>query len=119
MLAVVFNKIFDSKELPSNRSTALIVLTLKSGAPSLASNYRGISLLTSSYKLLTSTVARRKELLCGTNNVLSDCQFSFRTTDALFILSALIQNSIRLNSYRLAFVLLISIKHLTRFLTMV
>ena len=62
VLAVIFYKIFDSKELPSNWSTALIVPTLKSGAPSLANNYRGISLLTSSYKLLTSTAARRIEL---------------------------------------------------------
>ena len=43
VLAVIFNKIFDSKELPSIWSTALIVPTLKSGAPSLANNYRGIS----------------------------------------------------------------------------
>ena len=51
---------------PSNWTPTLIVTTLKSGAPSLANNYRGISF---SYKLSTPTVARRIELYCGTNNV--------------------------------------------------
>ena len=61
VLAALFNKIIDSGDLPQDWYTALIVPIFKSGSRSLTDNYRGISLLSSIYKLFTMIIAKRIE----------------------------------------------------------
>ena len=67
----------------------------KSGDTSLLDNYRGISLLCSFSKIFTTAIGRHLELWRESEDVLSKNQFGFRqghrTTDAIFILSTLIE----------------------------
>lgn len=64
-------------------------------------NYRGITLVSCMSKLFTSILNSRLNNWIENNNILSDAQFGFRkgrsTTDAIFVLNAIIQNVVNSN----------------------
>src|SRR6478609_9443201 len=55
-LAMLFNLILQFGEVPSLWKTAIVVPVFKKGSPSLASNYRPISLTSSSCKLFETSI---------------------------------------------------------------
>ena len=62
-------------------------------------NYRGITLVSCFSKLFTGVLNNRLSNWAENNNILSDSQFGFRkgcsTTDAIFVLNAIIQNVLK------------------------
>jgi hypothetical protein len=69
--------------------------------PHVPLNYRGISLLSSIYKIYTSVLSNRISAVCENNNVLVDEQNSSRSghccIDHLFVLTSVIRNCINHN----------------------
>ena len=82
-----------------------IHMLFKGGDKGLLDNYRGISLTSNVGKLYTRLLGRRLEADVEERNLLGDIQFGFRrdkrTTDAIFILTKIIEQR-RKNSKKTA-----------------
>lgn len=64
--------------MPASWKTANVTPILKSGDPSVATNYRPISLLSLVSKVLERIIHPRISKFLYANNLLSNCQFGFR-----------------------------------------
>ena len=94
-LLLIFNKILDAGEFPSQWSEGLIIPILKKQPSNIANNYRGITLLSCLGKIFTGIINERMKVWTKNHDKLSDAQFGFKsghsTTDAVFVLSTIIQ----------------------------
>ncbi|CAG5075557.1 Similar to X-element\ORF2: Probable RNA-directed DNA polymerase from transposon X-element (Drosophila melanogaster) [Cotesia congregata] len=95
----LLNTIWKNCKLPEKWDTAIIVPIFKAGDPDMPTNYRGISLLTAGYKILTNMMARRMNRWMEKNKLLKKSQAGYRskrgTRDHIFVINALAQNKLR------------------------
>jgi len=94
-LAKLMNLMWKEGRMPEDWRKSVIVPIYKRGDPNLPSNYRGISLLCSAYKIYAELIRKRIEEQAKRKGCLPDTQFGFRkkksTMDNIFILSHLVQ----------------------------
>jgi len=94
-LAKLMNLVWKEGRMPEDWRKSVIVPIYKRGDPNLPSNYRGISLLCSAYKIYAELIRKRIEEQAERKGCLPDTQFGFRkkksTMDNIFILSHLVQ----------------------------
>lgn len=78
---------------------ALIAPIYKAGDPDKVSNYRGISILDSGYKILTNIMARRLNKYLEDKNIIKESQAGYRTgrstRDYMFLVNAIINNQLK------------------------
>ena len=72
-----FNNFLNSSEV-HNENKSIIISLFKKGDKSVASNYRGISLINSSDKILVKILYNRLRKWCKVNNILTELQAGFR-----------------------------------------
>jgi hypothetical protein len=86
----LINSIWSKKELPDQWKESITVQICKKGGKTDCSNYRGISLLSTSYKILSNILLSR--LSPYVNEIVGDNQCGFRrnrsTTDQIFLHSS-------------------------------
>ena len=94
----VFNIIFNTGVLPNRWTQGIICPIHKKGNTADPNNYRGITLLNSLSKLLSSVLNNRLQLWCQENDLLYEEQSGFRkgysTVDNMFSLMTCIQKYI-------------------------
>ena len=78
-LVHIFNLSFSSGIFPSEMKTAKVIPVFKSGNRSDFSNYRPISLLSQFSKILEKLFNLRLEQFLISNEILSNCQYGFRS----------------------------------------
>ena len=78
-LVHIFNLSFSSGIFPSEMKTAKVIPLFKSGNRSHFSNYRPISLLSQFSKILEKLFNLRLEQFLISNEILSNCQYGFRS----------------------------------------
>jgi hypothetical protein len=87
--------VWQSETMPEEWRTGLLIPLLKKGDPTQCNNYRGIMLLNTTYKILTSII--RKRLAEHTETKLGEYQNGFRkgksTIDAIHVMSQIIEKS--------------------------
>ncbi|CAH1371709.1 unnamed protein product, partial [Tenebrio molitor] len=87
--------VWQIETMPEEWTTGLLIPLLKKGDPTQCSNYRGIMLLNTTYKILTSII--RKRLTEHTETKLGEYQNGFRkgksTIDAIHVISQIIEKS--------------------------
>uniref|UniRef100_T1IHP5 Endonuclease/exonuclease/phosphatase domain-containing protein n=1 Tax=Strigamia maritima TaxID=126957 RepID=T1IHP5_STRMM len=97
-----------SDSWPDTRHDGLITLIHKAGDVGLAKNYRGITLLNTLYKIVTSMMARRISQWLFLEDKLTENQAGYRrkysTRDNIFVLNALIENRKKRKGGKLCFV---------------
>ena len=102
-LVHIFNTSFVQGKVPDALKIARVVPILKKGDPSIFSNYRPISVLTSISKLLEKLVYKRIITFLDSNNILHDNQFGFRkhrsTEHALQFLTHKLYEAVESNNY--------------------
>lgn len=76
-LAIIFNNIFESSELPTAWKTSFILTLHKKGKKSDVSNYRPISITSSSCKVMESIIHDSISSYLLSNDLLSDHQHGF------------------------------------------
>ena len=90
------NKIWRSKEIPSQWHSARVAAIFKKGDNSLPENYRPISRLQIGYKVFASLLLSRLKN-AGAESRITPTQFGFRsncgTTDALFIIRRMMEDA--------------------------
>ena len=79
-LVHIFNLSFSSGIFPSEMKTAKVIPVFKSGNISDFSNYRPISLLSQFSKILEKLFNIRLEQFLISNEILSNCQYGFRSS---------------------------------------
>ena len=77
-LCYLFNAVFDSQDIPQDWQNGLIVPLFKDGDREVATNYRGITLLSIVGKLFASIIERRLSKWCETNRIFEQEQVGFR-----------------------------------------
>ena len=77
-LCYLFNAVFDSQDIPQDWQNGLIVPLFKDGDREVATNYRGITLLSIVGKLFASIIERRLSKWCETNRIFEQEQAGFR-----------------------------------------
>ena len=96
ILLKVFNYALRNNAALDDWFVSIIAPIHKKGSKMDPDNYRGVSLISCLYKLLTAILNRRLGKFCKENNVLSVAQLGFvpenRTSDAHFILHNLIKD---------------------------
>ena len=75
-LAQIFNQMWTEESYPDDFAYAEVVSIYKKGNPELPENYRPMSLLNSSYKILTKILQTR--IADTTDQLISDTQFGSR-----------------------------------------
>ena len=94
-LVDLFNAILNSGCFPDEWSRGIIVPLHKKGDPNDVNNYRGITLVSSFFKMFTSILNKRVNDWVENNNIVSDAQFGLRkarsTVDAILVLNTVIQ----------------------------
>ena len=100
-LCIIYNEIFNSGSYPEAWSKGLIIPIFKKGNKHDPANYRTITLVNIMSKICSLCLRNRINKWCENENVFSESQFGFRdqksTTDAIFILHALIQKILSRN----------------------
>ena len=90
----LLNFIFLSEEIPSSFRTAIIIALYKKGDINDPSNYRGLSLLNTLYKIFTGLILDRILSWIHINNILNEFQAGFRqkysTIDNIFNLCSIV-----------------------------
>ena len=96
-LICVIGKVWDGEEIPEDWETAIIVPLYKKGDANKLSNYRGISLLSSEYKLYTEVILGRLQNEVDKEKLLPEGQAGFTkgisTTDNIYILNKIVQKA--------------------------
>ena len=72
------NMILSTGKFPNSEKTGVIVTLYKKGDPQDLNNYRGITLLSSIYKLVTKILNKRMSRICDASKALSDLQAAGR-----------------------------------------
>ena len=96
---------WQSEKLPREWNTVLITNLYKSGDPEILANYRGISLISVTLKVLLGVMAERISKACEARGIIVPEQAGFRKNEeavAQFIAIAEIVKRRRTKSYRLA-----------------
>ena len=103
----LFNLIFIREEIPESFRKSIIVPIFKKGDVNVVSNYRGLSLLDSIYKLFTGILLDRINDWIFHNNILNEFQAGFRkgysTVDSLFNLVSIVNINFNQNKKTFAF----------------
>ena len=79
LVYIILNLSFSSGIFPSEMKTAKVIPVIKSGNRSDFSNYRPISLLSQFSKILDKLYILRLEQFLISNEILSNCQYGFRS----------------------------------------
>jgi len=94
-LVKLLRQIWEEGEIPEDWRKGIVVPIYKKGDPGLPSNYRGVSLLCTAYKIYTELIRRRLEREVKRRKGIPDTQMGFRrgksTVDNVFILNHLVQ----------------------------
>jgi len=90
----LLNFIFLTSDIPSAFREAIIIPIHKKGDPNVESNYRGLSLLNTLYKIFTALILDRIQTWVDVNNILNEYQAGFRrnysTVDNIFCLTSIV-----------------------------
>ncbi|XP_023319410.1 uncharacterized protein LOC111694680 [Trichogramma pretiosum] len=93
----ILDRIWKGEEIPEDWKTAVIVPLYKKGEVNNTSNYRGISLLPTAYKIYTEIIRGRLVKELDEKKVLPEGQAGFRkgrsTMDNLFVMKYLVQKA--------------------------
>jgi len=95
-LVKLLRQIWEEGEIPDDWRKGIVVPIYKKGDPGLPSNYRGVSLLCTAYKIYTELIRRRRlEKEVKRRKGIPETQMGFRrgrsTVDNVFILNHLVQ----------------------------
>ena len=94
----IVNRCLQGHPIPQEWRAAKIFPLHKKGDPQVASNYRGIALVNSIYKLYSNILAERLTAFVEERNILPDCQNGFRkrrsAIDNIYILNTCIQTTL-------------------------
>jgi hypothetical protein len=86
----LINSIWNKEELPDQWRQSVIITVYKKGDKTDCGNYRTISLLSTSYKILSNLVLSELSPHVRVHEIIVDCQCGFRrnksTTDHIFLL---------------------------------
>ena len=97
-LEVLINECFNTGTFPDVYKMAKVILLFKKGEKTNIDNFRGISLLSSTSKIIESLIYQRLNDFLSKNDIISESQFGFRKSvscdSALFKITNKIQNSI-------------------------
>ena len=94
-LTNIFNNILKTKQIPDSWHEAKIVILLKKGDPKDIKNYRPISLLSHSYKIISRLLQTRIERTLDENQ--AGFRKGYSTTDHLQALNQIIEKSFEYN----------------------
>ena len=94
-LLELFNKIIDKNQMPQKWETGMVINIHKKGTKSKCENYRGITLLSTAYKLFTNIIKNRLNGHVEEEMVEEQCGFrkGHSCTDAIFTLQQIIEKS--------------------------
>ena len=81
-LSILFNKIFESSHFPSTWKRADVIPVFKKDDPKICSNYRPISLLSPTSKLLERVIFNRVYDFCMVNKLLTPKNSGFKKVDS-------------------------------------
>ena len=94
-LVCIIGKVWDGQGLPEDWKTGVIVPLYKKGNPNEAKNYRGITLMSTAYKLYTEVIRKRLVEEVEEKGILPEGQAGFRkgrsTLDNIYVLNHIIQ----------------------------
>jgi len=100
-LRYLFNAALQQKSVPSDWRRGLIVPLFKEGDKELASNYRGITLLSIVGKLFATIIEKRLSRWCEDKRIFEQEQAGFRagrsTVNHIFTLAEIIRRKKRMN----------------------
>ena len=92
------NRVYEGDSFPDNFTQAIVFPLFKRGDLAVISNFRGISFLTSFYKLYTQLLLHRIQLFVFRNSILCENQAGFRkgysTFDNIFVLDGMIEDQL-------------------------
>ena len=95
----IVDRIWDRGELMKGWEIARIYPIYKAGDEETAINYRGISLLDTGYKILTSIIGGRLNRWIETNKIIRESRAEVRTErgarDHIFVFNSLINNRVK------------------------
>jgi len=95
-LCTIFNHIYDNCIYPEAWSKGVIVPIYKKGDKNIPANYRGITLVNVIGKIFSLILRNRINKWCEKEHIFNESQYGFRdersTSDAIFLLHAIIQN---------------------------
>jgi endonuclease/exonuclease/phosphatase family metal-dependent hydrolase len=94
----LFNKILETTSIPNEWRTSVTIPIFKKGQKFLPENYRGISLLCSTLKLLTSILRDKMESIITNREEQQGFRSNRSTTDAIFILRQVREKSLEYNT---------------------
>jgi hypothetical protein len=101
-LCIIYNKIYNTGEYPSDWCKGYIVPIHKKGPTNDPSNYRGITIINVISKIFSLLLRNRLNKWCEHENVFCENQFGFRdnrsTSDAIFLLHTIIQKVLHAKS---------------------
>lgn len=90
----LFNVIYLREDIPSSFHESIIIPLFKKGDVNVVTNYRGLSLLDTSYKLFTGILLSRINSWISCNDILNEYQAGFRrgysTIDNIFNLTSIV-----------------------------
>ena len=91
---LLFNRIFLTESIPNSFLRSIVVPCFKKGDVNTVSNYRGLSLLDSVYKIFTGLILSRLNSWLECHNIINEYQAGFRknysTVDNLFNLTSIV-----------------------------
>ena len=100
-LLSLFNKLLSKAEYPSTLGHGILVPIFKSGDPTEAKNYRGITLTNIIAKIYSTLLSNRLSHWAKENNTFTDNQYGFQkgksTFECIFVLNALITKTLEEN----------------------
>lgn len=96
----IINKIWKGEQdFPEEWKTGIVTPIYKKGDEKRASNYRGITLMDSGYKIYAEVLRRRLESELETKNILKDTQMGYRkgkgTIEAIYIVKSAVEEEIK------------------------
>lgn len=101
-LTQLYNKIFDSEQIPAAWSCVLMTMLHKKGDKTDPANYRGIALVNSIVKIFTSIIKVRIEALAWRLRIIPETQAGFVANkgclDNIFVLMSAINQQLRLGN---------------------
>lgn len=103
----LLNFIYLHHDYPDSFRNSVLVPLFKKGDPSLASNYRGLMLLNTLYKIFTGLILSRINSWIDRFNILNEFQAGFRrgysTVDHIFTLTNIVKLQFNMNQKLFAF----------------
>lgn len=98
-IAKVIKEVWEGKELPKEWKGGIIKPIYKKGCRDDVENYRGITLMDTTYKIYAEWIRRRLNKEIEEKGVLDKTQFGFRkgkgTAEAIYVVSEIIEKRIR------------------------